>query len=83
MQARQPRGKPYHLPETLKLESMAVKVVYLFLKGRGEVDYSMTTMSKALGCSKDSVQNAMMKLRKLEMMDYEGKPKDKAKYRVL
>ena len=81
-QARKPRGKPQHLPEVLKPESMAVKAIYLFLKGRGEVDYSITTLAQALGCSREAVQNSMMRLRQIELMEYEGKPKGNAKYRV-
>ena len=82
MKVRQPRGNPKHLPEVLKPETVATKLVYVYLKGRGEVDYSVTTLAQALGCSRDAIQNSMMSLRKLGLMDYEGKRGGNAKYRV-
>lgn len=81
--ARKTRGNPQHLPEALKKESPLVKFIYTYLRGRGEVDYSTTSLAEALGCAQAGVHRAMMKLRNLGLMEYEGRPRGKAKYRVL
>ena len=83
MKKRQPRGKPQHLPETLKAESPLIKLVYVYLKGRGEVNYSISTLADALGCAKDGIHRAISKLRELELIEYEGKPKSDARYKII
>ena len=83
MKKRQPRGNPQHLPEILKSEGPTTKLVYVYLKGRGEVNYSMTSLSTALGCAKDGVHSATLKLRELGLMEYEGKPRGTAWYRTI
>ena len=83
MKKRQPRGNPQHLPEVLKEESPLVKLIYVYLKGRGEVDYSITSLANALGCAKNGIHAAIAKLRDLELMEYEGKPRGSARYRVI
>lgn len=83
MKKRQPRGKPQHLPTALKEQSPLVKLIYVYLRGRGEVDYSLTTLSEALGCAKNGIHAAIAKLRDLELLEYEGKPKGNAKYRAV
>ena len=79
---RKTRGNPQHLPEILKKQSPLVKLIYTYLRGRGEVDYSTTGLADALGCAQAGVHRAMMKLRNLGLMEYEGRPRGKAKYRV-
>ena len=83
MKKRVPRGNPQHLPEVLKVESPLIKLVYVYLKGRGEVDYSLTALADALGCARNGIHRAISKLRELELIDYEGKPKGDAKYRII
>jgi len=83
MKKRQLRGNPQHLPEVLKKESPLTKLIYTYLRGRGEVDYSTTNLANALGCAQAGVHRAMMKLRNLELMEYEGVPRGTAKYRVV
>ena len=83
MKKRQTRGNPQHLPEILKKESPLTKLIYVYLKGRGEVDYSTTSLADALGCAQAAIHRAMLKLRNLELMEYEGKPRGDAKYKVI
>ena len=82
MKKRLPRGKPQHLPEGLKAESPLVKLVYVYLKGRGEVDYSLTSLADALGCARNGICRAISVLRELEFIEYEGKPRGNAKYKI-
>ncbi len=83
MKKRQTRGNPQHLPEVLKKESPLTKLLYVYLKGRGEVDYSTTSLALALGCAQAAVHRAISKLRGLGLMEYEGKPRGDAKYRII
>ena len=83
MKKRLPRGKPQHLPEVLKAESPLIKLVYVYLKGRGEVDYSLSTLADALGCARNGIHRAIATLRDLELIEYEGKPKGDARYRII
>ena len=83
MKSSKTRGNPQHLPELLKKQSPLVKLIYTYLRGRGEVDYSTTSLADALGCAQAGIHRAMMKLRNLGLMEYEGVPRGTAKYRVV
>ena len=83
MKKRLLRGNPQHLPEILKTESPLIKLVYVYLKGRGEVDYSLTSLADALGCARNGIHRAIATLRELELIEYDGKPKGYAKYRTV
>ena len=79
---RERRGKPQHLPENLKKAIPTAKILYLYLKGRGEVDYSTYALAEALGTTSAQVNKAMLRLRELGLMDYEGTPRGNATYWV-
>ena len=82
MKKRIPRGNPQHLPEMIKPESPLVKLVYVYLRGLGEVDYSLSTLADALGCARTGTYRAINRLRNLELIEYEGKPRGNAKYKI-
>ena len=83
MKQRQRRGNPQHLPEVLKKEQPTTKMLYLYLKGRGEVNYSTYALAEALGSTPAMLSKSTRRLRELELMEYEGKKRGDAKYRVL
>ena len=83
MKKRQRRGNPQHIPEILKKEQPTTKMVYLYLKGRGEVNYSTYSLAEALGTTPAMVSKSMRLLRALELMEYEGKLRGDAKYKII
>ena len=83
MKKRARRGNPQHLPEDLKNEQPTTKMIYLYLKGRGEVNYSTYSLGEALGSTPAMMSKGMRRLRELGLMEYEGKVRGDAKYTVV
>ena len=83
MKTRSLRKQPQHLPKVLKKEPPTTKLVYVYLKGRGEVDYSTYSLGDALGITPKQVNKAMQSLRAIGLLEYEGKPKGTTKYTAL
>ena len=84
MKKRQRRGNPQHIPEILKKEQPTTKMVYLYLKGRGEVNYSTYSLAEALGTTPAMVSKSMHSSKgMLELMEYEGKMRGDAKYKII
>jgi len=54
---------PNELPDLLKAEAETVKLIYLWLKPQGIVDYSVRDIEGILDLSHEAVRNALSRLR--------------------
>jgi hypothetical protein len=56
------------LPDEVKKASPATKMIYLWLKPRGMVDWSASEIAEAVGITKKSAVVARQKLRELNLI---------------
>ena len=56
-----------HLPEGLKKAKATTKMLYLWLRPQGKVNYSMREMREELKMAAQSMQDAVDKLKELEL----------------
>ena len=59
--------EPPHLPEGLKKTKATTKMLYLWLAPQGTINYSMREMRQELNMAAQSMQDAVDKLKELEL----------------
>jgi hypothetical protein len=75
----EPKTTPPRVPEAIRDDGPAVKLVWAWLKDQGTVSYSVREIEEALGLSHKVVHDALATLRERELLVDEGKREERKK----
>ena len=70
-----PKQTAPKLPLLLLKEPPTIKLLYLYLLDKGEVNYSQRALAEALGIEQVAVKNALKRLRALKLIEDRGEVK--------
>lgn len=71
------------LPEQLLKEAPSVKLLYVWLSDKGEVNYSQRSIAQALGMEQVAIKNALKTLRRLGFIKDLGEVKERVTARFV